>query len=254
MLTILLILVYEFTDGIPTLSELSKLALPPPPPPHPGHGATKEYANWRRGAHYQHIKSEANKLVEPRIDAILALPDWQEKQDAVDELFESVEFQLRESETILSGHPQFGAWVERAIESYLKGIKTGAEEDNAASTAEDSPSEEVGIEAGDAYPSTAEDDEALPVFMDCFSSDDAKDQMVPTILNPLKPHPHDGPGRMVEEWELAAHSASKRILLRQSTRKIAQAILESPSARVFVSGRRGVGKVRSQVDATCLRN
>ena len=136
--------------------------------------------------------------------------------------------------------------MERAIESYLKGIKAGTEEDNAESTAEVAPSEEVSVDAGDAYPSAAEDDEALPLFMDCFGSDDAEDQMVPTILNPLKPHPHDGPGRMVEEWELAAHSASKRILLRQSTRKIARAILESPPTRVFVSGRRGVGKVSSQ--------
>ena len=241
-------------EGIPTLSELSKIALPPPPFPHPGHGSTKEYANLRRRTHYNYILNEVTKLAEPRISAILARQTWQEKQDAVDELFESIEFQLRESEPILNGHPQFGSWVEQALESYLKGIKGGTEDgkksaesstDETESTVEQSPSEEADFTGADAYPSLAEDEQALPMFMDCYSSDDPEDQMVPTILNPLKPHPHDGPGRMVEEWELSAHSTSKRILLRQSTRKIARALLESSSARVFVTGRRGVGKVSS---------
>lgn len=227
-------------EGIPTLSELSKLALPPQPFPHPGHGETKQYAKLRRQAHYEHVSSEVDKLAEPRIAKILGRTTWQEKQDAVDELFEAVEFQLRDSEPILSGHPQFGSWVERALESYLKAIKGGTEEEIPS---EASTSEETAVsEATDAYPSVEEDEAAMPIFMDCYSSDDPEDQMVPTILNPLKQHPHDGPGRMVEEWELSAHSTSKRILLRQPTRKIARALLESPTARVVVTGRRGVGK------------
>jgi len=228
-------------EGIPTLSDLAKLALPPPPFPHPGHGATKEYAKLRRRAHYEHIRAEVSKLAEPRIAAILSRSTWQEKQDAVDDLFEKIEFQLRDSEPILSGHPQFGAWVEQALESYLKTIKgkEGEKSEPVNNATEESSTED----AVDISPISADDDEAVPVFMDCYSAEDPADQVVPNILHPLRPHPNDGPGRMVEEWELAANDKSKRIMLRQSTRKIARALLESPSVRVLVKGKRGVGKV-----------
>lgn len=54
---------------------------------------------------------------------------------------------------------------------------------------------------------------------------------------------------MVEEWELAAHRTSKRILLRQSTREAARLMAEasdgssrSRSKRILIHGRQGVGK------------
>ncbi|CAB9504420.1 Mitochondrial ribosomal death-associated protein 3 [Seminavis robusta] len=221
-----------FKGGIPTLSELAQLPLPPPPFPHPGHGQSKEYANLRRQAIYEKIRKEVVKAAEPKLPGILTLPTWQEKQDAVDALFESVEHQLRVKESILSGHPQFGRWVERALESYLKTFKKETPTELASSDGAESADEK----------DEASDEKAVPVFMDCYSAKDPEDQMVPSILMPLKPHPHDGPGRMVEEWELSAHSKSKRIMLRQSTRDIARALQESESARVLVTGRRGVGK------------
>ena len=81
--------------------------------------------------------------------------------------------------------------------------------------------------------------------MDCYNPDDdnAEETVVPEILHPLKPHPQDGPGRMVEEWEMSAHNTSKRILLRQCTRSIARTLENNDSSRIYVHGRKGVGKV-----------
>jgi hypothetical protein len=59
-----------------------------------------------------------------------------------------------------------------------------------------------------------------------------------------------GSGRMVEEWELAALKTTKRIMLRQCTRDMAQllnkASMEHSCAKIFVTGRQGMGKVRHQ--------
>ena len=79
--------------------------------------------------------------------------------------------------------------------------------------------------------------------MDLYDKEDGPEKVVPTILHPLRPHPRDGPGRMVEEWELAAHKETKRIMLRQCTQKIAQTLTEFPTSRVYVHGRKGTGKV-----------
>ena len=83
-----------------------------------------------------------------------------------------------------------------------------------------------------------------PIFIDCYDPTEP-DEMVPSILSPLKPHPRDGPGRMVEEWQLAAHKKTKRILVRAATRTIAKTLEEKEASRIFVHGRRGVGKVRT---------
>lgn len=189
------------------------------------------------------------KLAEPKVSRILNLPSWQEKQDAVDELFESVEFELHSSEPVLRGHPKFGLWVERALEAYLKGIAK-PDQQQLSNNSDNLPTES---DTND-YPTEEEDQNSVPVFLDCHSSSDPEDQIVPSILKPLKPHHNMGAGRMVEEWELSAHPETKRIMLRQSTRDIARALQESQSARVVVSGRRGVGKVRYVFDrCTFLR-
>ena len=215
--------------------------MPPPPPPHPGHGKSKEYAKSRKSYHYEYIQKQVAALAEPKISAILSLPTWQEKQDAVDSLFESVEFQLREKEEVLSGHPLFSQWVESALETYLRGIsKKEKELGSSDSDGREGSSCDDGNQRS--HPSLEEDQVASPVFMDCYDNKDPSDQVVPQILAPLKPHPRDGPGRMVEEWELSAHDSTRRIMLRESTRKIARVLEESPSSRVFVSGRKGVGK------------
>jgi hypothetical protein len=197
------------------------MALPPPAPPHPGLGQTKSYASYRKNYHYQYLSEKVKAIAQPKIEGILSLSDLDDKQDAVDKLFESLEEELRKKEEILGKHPHFGKWVERAVEEYLRSVKKGDM-------------------------SSREDDDSVshPVFMDCFNSKD-EDGMVPMILSPLKPHERDGPGRMVEEWELSAHKKTKRILLRQCTRSIARTLEENDSSRIFVYGRKGVGKVCS---------
>jgi hypothetical protein len=218
-----------FSEGIPNLTTLASIPLPPAASPHPGLGQTKDYAAYRKDYHYRYLAGKVKEMAQPKVEAILALPDWNDKQDAVDKLFESIEEDLREVEEILGKHPSFGKWVERALEEYLQSVKKG---DSAVSSEDD-------------------DITALPVFMDCFNSKDG-DQMVPSILGPLKPHQRDGPGRMVEEWELSAHKKTKRILLRQCTRTIAKTLEENDSSRIFVHGRKGVGKVRQVVDLVVL--
>lgn len=81
---------------------------------------------------------------------------------------------------------------------------------------------------------------------------------VPNLIYPLNVHHNDGVGRMVEEWELAANKETKRIMMRDGMKEIAAKIVEAAhccnddmveedekgAARVFVTGKRGVGKVR----------
>lgn len=217
---------------IPTLADLAVLPLPPPAPPHPGVGQTKAYALFRKRAQYKFLLSRVTALAEPKIKSILALTDWQDKQDAVDVLFEEIEFCLKRQEEVLGKHPSFGRWVERALEEYLRNVqKVPAGIDTTAS--------------GDVDLKVA-DETAVPIFMDCYNAaKDSEETAVPSILIPLKSNARgQSVGRMVEEWELSAHSTSKRIMLRQSTRHIARAMVadETKPPRIFVHGRQGVGK------------
>jgi hypothetical protein len=194
------------------------MLLPPPTGPHPGLGQTKAYAKYRRQAQYKHIAEQMRKVAKERVEAIMKLSDWDQKQDAVDELFESVHNELKAKEDILGMHPDFGTWVERGLEEYLRQVN-----------------------CGDSSSTEAEED-AVPVFMDCYNAEEGESVVVPKILDPLRPHKLDGPGRMVEEWEMAAHKKTKRILIRDCTRSIARMLEENDAVRVLVHGRRGVGK------------
>lgn len=164
-----------------------------------------------------------------RVEKILALPSWDEKQDAVDELFETLEEELKGQEEILGKHPEFGKWVERALQEYLVSAKKALSADSAAGSNDPTGGE-------------VDDENSEPIFMDCFNPNEP-DEVVPRILSPLKPQKKDGVGRMVEEWELSAHKKTKRILIRQGTRSIAQILEQNTSSRIFVNGRKGVGKV-----------
>lgn len=211
-------------DGIPTLATLSTIPLPPSAIPHPGLGQTKAYAAYRRQRHYEHVATKVRIVAQDRVDAIAKLTEWEEKQDAIDELFETTVAKLRSQEAILGMHPDFDKWVERGLEEYLRSVNKTATE-------------------GVVSPRGAvEEDDVHPVFMDCYNAEDGEEAVVPTILTPLRPHPYDGPGRMVEEWELSAHKKTKRILLRESTRSIARILEENATSRIFVHGRRGTGK------------
>lgn len=293
----------DVSSKIPLLSELANLPLPPPPPPHPGLGQTKAYALYRKRAQYKHLFAQVQAMAQPRIPAILAMADWHDKQDAIDVLFEEIEFALKEKEVVLGKHPQFGSWVERALEQFLRSVHTnvlseGSVVDPASIAAKEASSTATiattlaniiatneintstttppgltavstetttsnALSAGSTETTTPmtlatqqpnlTDEFALPIFMDCYDSQrgDTEEKTVPSILIPLKPKARgQSVGRMVEEWELSPYKSSKRIMLRQCTRSIAQAIVnvdaESESSnratRIFVHGRQGVGK------------
>eukprot|EP00977_Amphora_coffeiformis_P027733 scaffold34638_cov161-Amphora_coffeaeformis.AAC.4 len=244
-------------DGIPTLEQLARLPLPPLPHPHPGHGHTKAYALHRFRHLHNQIAVKVEALAAPRIPSIQALPTWEDKQDAVDELFERIEFTLQEQEPILGKHPQFGYWVEKALENYLKSMQRKKEQNDAAkekakNEATEASDDDKGTggetaqveEETSNFPTKRQDEEALPLFMDCFVADqDSEEENIPKILHPLAPLERGAnQGRMYEEWSLAAHKTTKRILLRQPTRSIAQFMETHPVARIFVTGRKGTGK------------
>lgn len=254
-------------DGskIPLVKDLADLPLPPGPVPHPGEGNTMIYALQRKRLLYQKVAKRVEELAEPKIAAIQSLSDWQDKQDAVDVMFEDIEFTLKGEMEILGLQPQFGQWVEKALEAYLRRLRKEGKE--AISADEDSSDaktvDEASEDAAKVPDSKIPDEDAVPVFMDCYNPDDGEQEeparkrvevdatipkVVPTLLHPLRQHHKGKPSiaRMVEEWELAAHKTTKRIMLRQSTRAIARALIKaeetSNAARIFVHGRFGTGK------------
>ena len=253
-------------DGIPSLERLARVPLPPPPHPHPGHGHTKAYALHRYRSLHNQVAVKVEALAAPRIPTIQALPTWEDKQDAVDELFERIEFTLQEQEPILGKHPQFGFWVEKALENYLKSMqrkkddeiaKKGTEKETLEASDDENEKGETAqpaeggekVEEMSNFPTKRQDEEALPLFMDCFVADqDTEEENIPKILHPLAPLERGAnEGRMMEEWSLAAHKTTKRILLRQPTRSIAQFMETHPVARVLVTGRKGSGKTATML-------
>lgn len=165
------------------------------------------------------------------MEAIVKMKDWDAKQDAVDELFEITVKDLKSQEGILGMHPDFTKWVERGLEEFLRSV-------NKTAVAADDVVDGLGF----VHDAVEDDEDPHPVFMDCYSAEEGEEVVVPAILNPLQPHRHNGPGRMVEEWELAAHKKTKRILLRECTRSIARILEENASSRIYVHGRAGTGK------------
>lgn len=212
-----------FEGGVPTLAELSTLKLPQPPPPHPSSDG-KAFAAHRRRLQHEYILGHVAVMAKPKIDEIKKLETWEEKQDAVDELFESIEFSLKASEEILGRHPSFGLWAEKAIEEYLEKVQ-----------AQESENGEVELT----------EEQIVPIFMDLFDENDVEGDSIPAvpkIVHPLQPHPKHRHGRMVEEWEIAAHDRTKRIMLRHSTQQIARVLDQNEPFRVCIQGNKGVGK------------
>jgi hypothetical protein len=239
------------------LDNLAKLALPPPPAPHPALGGAKEYGKQRKKYLHGIVYDKVVAVTEPKIPAILKLATWDDKQNAIDDLYETVESQLKDQEDILGRNPNFGTWVETALEQFLKTMNAEIQKTE-QNTAKDTSridgggdkgsgpeDDDISADAAEAVEEDAvvDDANADPIFMDLYNKEDGAEAIVPKILHPLKPHARDGPGRMVEEWELSAHKETKRILLRDCTRQIARALNDNASSRIYVHGRNGVGKV-----------
>ena len=232
---------------MPTLSALSSMSLPPSQAPHPASGNPKPYTKHARRSIQKEIQAAVEATAADRVTKIMNLSSWEEKQDAVDELFESVEEELRRSDngrmSVLSAQPKFGDWVEASLERYLKDVaeKAGEGEGGDGADAESRPA--------------TQDANATPVFMDVLESGEDGSKGTPRLVSPLQSHHKEGTGRMVEEWDLAANKATKRIMVRQCVRDIAQALEEAGKGgsenvvrRVYVKGKAGVGKVSLYLD------
>ena len=248
---------------------------------HPARSA-KTYAAYRKSQLFKDVTECVERLAKDRVQALLTKAKakfnssgdgntgdnnddvWMDRQDAIDALFESLqeEAKVDNSMDVLSKHPEFPRWVERGLEDYLRAAQQEQSRSDATSNPDENKVEgdEKKTEDGEAMVEAVVETkpvawkEGTPIFMDCYDPAEASPDgskpgpMVPSILSPLAPHKHGGPGRMVEEWELSAHPTTKRILLRECTSRIAGLLAASdktetePAPRIYVHGNRGTGK------------
>lgn len=323
-----------FDGGIPTLKELSELEMMTPASQsgvvlHPSRNA-KKYANYRKSSYYTAVVDVVHELAKDRVDHLLheaatvaaaakttaevKTEEWYNRRDQVDSLFETIQDEAKKHEhmDILSKHPHFSEWVDRALEDYLRQVQkderllitTNKEVEDASNDTDPASTtamanegkhiidgKETGEEGEDdgtkaAGAAVIDEDEKVvrPIFMDCYdptvdgidgggsggggnedriyAPNTKKNVMVPEILSPLSVHKNGNPGRMVEDWELAAHATTKRIMIRDCTKQIAKHLLEDDDngggdagggKRIYVHGKRGVGKtsVLASIVASC---
>lgn len=293
--------------GVPTLQQLSNLHLPPSLPSHPGHGNPSIHAKARKKHINKRLQTTIQLCAADDLARILSLSSWEEKQEAVDALFEVIEERVKEKEPVLAKLPDFKDKVEDGLEQVLRMVQSRARGINKDGNTTDE--EESGGSNNTTSPPTEhktkqelenvidvmgiKQDPAVPIFMDLLkaakshggkststSTDDknestdttekslstffaqSNESNVPNLIYPLNVHHNDGVGRMVEEWELAANKETKRIMMRDGMKEIAAKIVEAAhccsddmveedkkgAARVFVTGKSGVGKVRGVFD------
>lgn len=260
----------QTTDGVPTLNQLATLQHEPSSQPHPALGNPHPYLKHRKQAIYNTIYDIVVLHAEPKVKEILAMEDWDEKQNAIDDLFEKIYTavryenkpeELKKSQkntsagllkgmsgeeykeyvgVVLGSQPNFPKLVQSALENYLKNV-VKEEKLKAESASSKSSDEET---------TTTTTTPNEPIFMDILKAPNSTvdDVDVPKLLAPIKPHANDGPGRMLEEWELSAKRDTKRIMCRECITDIAKSMVETQGAdsekgsRIFVTGREGVGK------------
>mmetsp|Transcript_29788 Transcript_29788/g.43354 ORF Transcript_29788/g.43354 Transcript_29788/m.43354 type:complete len:730 (+) Transcript_29788:27-2216(+) len=248
-----------YDGGIPTLATLSTLPLPSPPPVHPAHNHrrnTKIYGKYRKDYNASQVANTLTSVlnVKTHIDPILLMQTWQEKQIAVDQLYENMYDAVKEKEDILKNHPKFREWVEAAVERHLTAVveqqQKEGDEESTDSTKENEPVVPVFMELANSTFAGGEP-KYKPIEAEIVDIKKANDKVVvvPPILYPL-PLSHtehkDKFGRMSEEWELTADDERRRIMMRSCMSDIAsvveQGCKEEGGKRVFVHGKRGVGK------------
>ena len=323
------------TKGVPNLKSLSKLQVPPTLPSHPGHGTPIKYATYRKRQLNRRLQSSIQIAIHDDLMTILKMTSWDDKQQAVDGLYENILERMVQRERVLCQLPNFSSLVEESLEKVLLGVQSNLmkdgkkreREEKATAAEADDVADEVVIKEESVHATTVTVDasskeetsdnkenlEAIidvmdvnketptPIFMDILAAansinksseapqdgdtlqkggDDtvvatttaiptistffteSNNDGVPNLLYPLNVHKNEGVGRMVEEWQLAAHKDTKRIMIRDVMVNIASKIVnaanccdvnldeeetknnEGGAVRVFVSGKRGVGKVR----------
>lgn len=235
-------------DGVPTLDVLTSLPMLPSPPLHPALGDPNSYVKHRKGAIINAIYDAVEKFAEPRVEMIFAMNDWNEKQDAIDDLFEQVHDAVKKTSddgndyisVVLGSQPNFPKMVEQALEDYLGSVRSDEKAIFDKSQDGKDSKDEKDIVDSDSNP----DESAVPIFMDLIKAEGSSldSEGVPKLIYPLKKHRNDGAGRMLEEWELSANDKTRRIMIRQCTREIGRALNDSSSSRVFVTGIKGAGK------------
>merc|ERR1712127_141042 len=97
------------------LGQLAKLELPTALPPHPGHGEPATYAKFRKGRNKRKLRTAIQVSVHADLEKIMKLESWEEKQEAVDGLFEVIAERVGEREPVLAKLPDFDAAVEKGL-------------------------------------------------------------------------------------------------------------------------------------------
>lgn len=136
--------------GVPTLGELSGLELPPPLPPHPGHGDPVRHARYRKRRMKERLRASIQVAAHDDLRRIVEMESWEEKQEAVDDLFEAIEERVREREPVLGKLPNFSEIVEKGLEDVLLMVqakmrgaaKAAGTESEGSATADDGSSAE----------------------------------------------------------------------------------------------------------------
>ena len=271
---------FPMKDGVPTLKQLSCLSLPPSLHPHPGHGSPAIHSTARKRHLSKRLRTSIQLSIADDLQSILQMSSWEEKQEAVDGLFEVIVERVGKREPVLKQLPDFAERVEDGLEQVLRMVHSrvrGVKKEAAAGddeTKKEGLTKEAIEDAVDVMGTKKES--PVPIFMDLAKlakQQPANDGIEPTTANsissfftksntagvpnlvyPLNVHHNDAIGRMVEEWELAANKETKRIMMRDGMKtiagKIAEAEEERGSTRVFVTGKRGVGKVSSYLILT----
>lgn len=243
-------------DGIPTLDVLATMKHPPSDPSHPALGNPNSYHKHRKEKMRYAIYKAVVEIAKPQMEQILSMQDWNDKQDAIDDLFIHVHDTIlarkenagdvsddttKEDENeylsvVLGSQPNFQTMVERSLEKYLKQV---VQDEKTKISDKNEDDKKKDVEASD----NEEDSAYEPVFLDLLKGkhSEVDDNGIPKIIAPIKPHANDGPGRMIEEWELSSKRDTKRIMCRKCISDIAT-FMSEPGSRVFVHGREGAGK------------
>lgn len=244
-----------FEGGVPTLEELSELPLPPSVASHPVYNA-QAYVKYYRKQEFKRIYKEVKKISKPRITKILALESDLERQEAIDLLYETIEEEMMEKEGVrLGDKARFSKLVERATMKVLMDTNRSIEEQNAIIEGESKVDGDVDAESKEnsnkpetptASPMESIDmDDAMPIFMDLYSTYESESS--PNKEEEKNWFPVSGPARGVpEEWELAAHKTTKRIMLRECMKTVADLIQKAVSmdkgTQICLTGPCGSGK------------
>jgi len=137
--------------GVPNLLDLSKLSVPKSLPSHPGHGTPIKYANYRKKQITKKLHTSIQLAIHDDLLKILNMDSYDEKQVAVDALYENIVDTMSKRERVLSKLPNFHILVEEGLEKVLvmvqgslmkDGKKNKVEEVAAAASAEKKGKEE----------------------------------------------------------------------------------------------------------------